>query len=135
MEEMLPSYKEIEAEFGCAKAWGLSCSIDLSNCDPEIIRSSEAIKEYVVKLCELIDMKRFQDTVIVNFGEDERVAGYSMVQLIETSLISGHFSNLTNSVYIDIFSCKLYNPYKAAIFTKEFFKSNENINLNTHVRC
>jgi hypothetical protein len=32
------------------------------------------------------------------------------VQLIETSLISAHFANLTNTVYLDVFSCKPYDP-------------------------
>lgn len=101
--------------------WGLVASIDARNCKPELIRSADSIRQYVIQLCDLIQMKRFQDTCVVNFGEDERVAGYSMVQLIETSLISGHFANLTNNAYIDIFSCKVYDPYQAADFTKRFF--------------
>ena len=68
-------------------------------------------------------MKRFGECTVVNFGEDERVAGFSMTQLIETSLISGHFANQTNAVYLDIFSCKYYNPYEAANFAKEFFEA------------
>lgn len=107
------------------KAWGLHTTIDLKNCDPHLIRSKEAIQTFVKELCDLIEMKRFGDTTVVHFGEDEIVAGYSMVQLIETSLISGHFANLTDSAYIDIFSCKLYDPYKAAEFTKKFFKGEE----------
>lgn len=103
-------------------SWGLSTSVDVKNCDPIIIRHAELIREYVIKLCDLIDMKRFGDCQVVHFGEDEKVAGYSMVQLIETSLISGHFANSTNSAYIDIFSCKEYDPAVVAQFTKDFFK-------------
>jgi S-adenosylmethionine/arginine decarboxylase-like enzyme len=51
------------------------------------------------------------------------VAGYSMIQLIETSLISGHFANLTDSAYIDIFSCKAYDPGRVAEFTRTFFEA------------
>lgn len=80
------------------------------------------IREYVHQLCELIDMKRFGECQVVHFGEDEKVAGFSMVQLIETSLISGHFANATNSAYLDIFSCKSYDPAVVAEFTKNFFK-------------
>jgi hypothetical protein len=47
------------------------------------------------------------------------------VQLIETSLISGHFANLTNAIYIDVFSCKIYDPYQAAEFTRQFFKASD----------
>ena len=105
--------------------WGMSTQVDLKNCDPELIKSKSAIQEYVIALCKLIDMKRFGDVQIVHFGEDEKVAGYSMVQFIETSLISGHFANASNAVYIDIFSCKGYNPELAVQFTKEFFKSQD----------
>jgi len=48
--------------------------------------------------------------------------GYSVVQLIETSCVSGHFAEDSNSVYIDIFSCKFYEQDKAVEFTKDFFK-------------
>ena len=44
-----------------------------------------------------------------------------MVQLIETSLISGHFANDTNSAYLDIFSCKGYDPAVVEEFSKNFF--------------
>ena len=81
---------------GPGKAWGICTSVDLHDCIPERIRDPKQIEDYVVQLCELIEMKRYGACQIVNFGEG-RVAGYSMVQLIETSLISGHFANDTNS--------------------------------------
>lgn len=102
-------------------AWGLLSSVDLHGCDAETIRSADKIKQFVVELCERIDMKRFGECQVVNFGEDEKVAGFSMVQLIETSCISAHFADATNTTYLDIFSCKYYNPYEAAEFAKEFF--------------
>lgn len=101
--------------------WGLLTSLDIYDCNPEIIRDAAAIKRYVIELCDLIEMKRFGECQVVHFGEDERVAGYSMIQLIETSLISGHFANLTNAAYIDIFSCKPYDPEKVASFSRSFF--------------
>ncbi len=114
-------------------AWGLYSSVDVSNCDPTIIRDAEAIRQYVIQLCDLIKMRRFGDTIVVHFGEDEKVAGYSMVQLIETSLISGHFANLTNKAYIDIFSCKYYDPEVAAHFTLSYFKGSD-FKLNVALR-
>jgi S-adenosylmethionine/arginine decarboxylase-like enzyme len=133
LSQKLKSFDEIEREFNKLEAWGLVTSVDLHNCNPETLRNADAIKEYVVQLCDLIKMKRFGECTVVNFGEDERVAGYSMTQLIETSLVSGHFANLTNSVYIDIFSCKLYNPYEAAEFTRKFFEA-EDYSLHTTLR-
>lgn len=101
--------------------WGLASSIDIYDCDPDTMRDADKIRRFVIELCELIEMKRFGDTLVVHFGEDEKVAGYSMVQLIETSLISAHFANLTNTTYLDVFSCKVYDPDVVAEFARDFF--------------
>ncbi len=113
--------------------WGLASSIDVYDCDPATIRNADEIKRFVIELCDLIEMKRFQDTQVVHFGEDEKVAGFSMVQLIETSLISGHFANLTNTAYLDVFSCKSYDPDTVASFAKEFF-SGSHVNTQVNLR-
>jgi len=115
------------------KPWGMSTSVDLYDCDPEILRSAEKIKQFVNELVVLIDMKKFGETTIVNFGDNPRVSGYSMTQLIETSLISGHFANESNAVYLDIFSCKAYPPYKMVEFCKDFFQAKD-IKINITFR-
>ena len=112
------------------KVWGIASAIDIYGCDPGKIRNAEVIRRFVVELCELIEMRRFGDTQVVNFGEDERVAGYSMVQLIETSLISAHFANLTNTVYLDVFSCKPYDPEIVQTFAQAYFGGSHS---NLHV--
>lgn len=109
------------------ETWGLHIAIDAHDCDPDLIRDGEAIKEFTVRLCELIEMKRFRECMVVNFGEDERVAGYSMFQFIETSCVSGHFANQTNRVYLDVFSCKKYDLVDVIQFTSEFFKAKGSI--------
>ena len=119
-ESELPASSVME-EARRQSAWGIASSIDIYECDPETIRDANKIRQFVVELCELIEMKRFGETMVVNFGEDERVAGYSMMQLIETSLISAHFANLSNATYLDVFSCKPYEPKVVAAFAKEFF--------------
>lgn len=102
--------------------WGMTVAVDLKECDPKLIRSKTAIKQFVDQLCSLIKMRKYGQTQVVNFGDDPRVSGFSMTQLIETSLISGHFANQSHSVYLDIFSCKAFPPYQAADFAKNFFK-------------
>jgi len=103
-----------------------SC-IDIYNCDPDTIRCEAKIRQFVVELCELIEMRRYGDTQVVHFGEDERVAGFSMVQLIETSLISAHFANQTNTTYLDVFSCKPYDPEIVADFAQRFLGGSHRI--------
>lgn len=105
--------------------WGLLSSVDIRNCNPETIRRAEKIETFAVELCDRIKMRRYGECQVVHFGEDEKVAGFSMTQLIETSLISGHFANATNTAYIDIFSCKFYEPRQVAEFAVSFFEGSD----------
>lgn len=109
--------------------WGMLSCIDLYNCDPEKIRSESEIRNFVKRLCNLIEMRRFGETQVVHFGENEKVAGFSMTQLIETSLISAHFANQSNTTYLDVFSCKPYQPQVVVDFAKNFFNANR-VKLN-----
>jgi S-adenosylmethionine/arginine decarboxylase-like enzyme len=103
--------------------WGMLISVDLEGCDPEIIRNADKLKVFLKQIVKEIDMKAFGDPIVVHFGNNQDVFGYSIAQLIETSLISGHFAEKTNSAYLDIFSCKEFVPEAAAKFCKEFFKA------------
>lgn len=114
-------FEALTQYFHQIESWGLSTSLDCRLCDPEAIRSKDLIEKYIYELCNLIEMKRFGDPCIISFGENPAVTGYSMTQLIETSLVSGHFVNQTNRAFIDIFSCKIYNPMVAATFTQKYF--------------
>jgi S-adenosylmethionine/arginine decarboxylase-like enzyme len=125
-----PAIKQMAA---VQKVWGIASAIDIYGCDPQKIRDADAIRRFVVELCDLIEMKRFGETQVVHFGEDERVAGYSMVQLIETSLISAHFANLTDTVYLDVFSCKPYDPEIVRDFSQSFFGGAHSV-LNVTLR-
>ena len=125
-------WEQVVKEAKDRKVWGIASSFDIYNCNPETIRSAEAIRQFVIELCDLIEMKRFGETVVVHFGEDEKVEGFSMTQLIETSLISAHFANLTNATYLDVFSCKPYDPAIVEEFAVKFFGGshcNTNVNL------
>jgi S-adenosylmethionine decarboxylase len=51
------------------------------------------------------------------------VTGFSMTQLIETSLISAHFADASCAIYLDVFSCAPYEPEEVARFASEFFKA------------
>ena len=134
METKTPTDVSLREEFRLVDAWGLHSGIDLHGCNPETVRSPEKIKQFVVELCDLIEMKRFGECVVVDFGEDPRVAGYSMTQLIETSLISAHLGHKENPyVYLDVFSCKYYNPEVAAEFAKKFFEA-KTYSLHSTVR-
>ena len=104
--------------------FGYELVMDLFDCDKKIISSKKKLQEYTDKLCKLIKMKKYGKTLLPYFGEKEEFTkGYSLVQLIETSSITGHFSEHWKTAYINIFSCKEYNSDIAKEFTKKFFKA------------
>jgi len=126
------NYINFIEEYRNKNAWGMSTSLDCSSCNSELIRSSQKIEEYVIGLCNLIKMTRYGECFITHFGK-EQTEGYTMVQLIETSNITAHFSNFSNSAYIDLFSCKPYDANLVAEYTKNFFKAS-NVNINVVLR-
>jgi S-adenosylmethionine/arginine decarboxylase-like enzyme len=109
--------------------WGWSTALDLKKCNYKV-RNEKDIKDFVYQLCDLIDMKRFGECKVVHFGTGNK-SGYSVVQLIETSNITGHFCDEDSSAYIDIFSCKEYNEIEMEKFTKKFFNAESFISRTT----
>ncbi len=107
--------------------FGQELILNLYDCDLQKISDGDHIKNYIVKLCdEVIFMKRYGEALIPHFGHDNPVtSGYSLVQLIETSCVSAHFSEYKKSVYINIFSCKWFDPQKAEEFSKKWFGANK----------
>lgn len=103
--------------------FGQELILNLYDCDLEKISDGEHIKKFVIKLCdEVIFMKRYGEALVPHFGHDNPItSGYSLVQLIETSCVSAHFSEYKKSVYLNIFSCKWFDPKKATKFSKKWF--------------
>jgi len=103
--------------------WGVSSCIDLCDCDLALMQNADAIRKFVKLLCERIKMRRYGETQVVFFGDEPRVQGFSMTQLIETSLISAHFADASRAIYLDVFSCAPYDPEDVAQFAAEYFKA------------
>ena len=93
-----------------------------SGCDADSIRSKDNISAFVKDLVNKIDMVAFGDPIIEHFGDGNK-QGYTLIQMIETSNISAHFVEENNTMYLDIFSCKPYDPVTAIEVVKEYFKT------------
>ncbi len=117
----LLSDEEAIAKYNNEKHWGLLVSIDLGECDHFKISDGETIKQFAIDLAKEIDMKRYGEPTAVYFGSEPKVMGYSLCQLIETSMISGHFAEDTDRAFIDVFSCKQFAPGKTAEYVQKYF--------------
>lgn len=102
--------------------WGRSASVDLHDCNPKLVRDPKAIKRFVRELCQVIKMKRHGPTEVQRFGQGQ-LRGYSMMQFIETSSVVGHFDEKGKRAFIDVFSCKQFDPKIVAHFAKKFFRA------------
>jgi S-adenosylmethionine/arginine decarboxylase-like enzyme len=101
--------------------WGYHLILDAAECDHNAITDHDTIYSFVKQLVKDIDMVAFGEPQIVDFGEGDK-AGYTLVQLIETSNICAHFVNERDHLYLDVFSCKKYDPQTVIDVAKAYFK-------------
>ena len=111
--------------------YGIELILDLHGCDASKF-TRDSITEYFERLCVLIDMQR----EALHFWDDEglpeedkqtspHTQGTSAVQFILTSSIVIHTLDQLRAVYINIFSCKEYDPKVAENFSVEWFGATE----------
>lgn len=113
-------------------AWGIATGIDLFDCDPHLIRDEQYIRQFAAELCELLGMKTCGPCTVVRFG-NPAVCGYSMTQLIETSLVSARMIEQWNAATVDVYSCAAYVPGQVAAFCRAAFRAQQAY-ITTHVR-
>ena len=101
-------------------SWGYHAMLNCSKCVPSFIRSSTRIKTFSAALVHKIDMVAYGEPQIVMFGTGNK-KGYTLIQLIETSNIAGHFVEETDDLYLDVFSCKKFHPKDVEEIVYEYF--------------
>jgi S-adenosylmethionine/arginine decarboxylase-like enzyme len=111
-----------------AKPYGAELIIDLHGCNLEGIVNREKLHEFFVTLCERIDMKRHGDPLYWEDTSDiPHLRGVSAMQFIETSTIVCHPLPMLNSVYVNIFSCKEFDPDMALSFCMKFWRAKREV--------
>lgn len=100
--------------------WGYHLMLDCSNCSEYTIRDHDTIYNFTKQLVKDIDMVAYGEPQIVKFGSGNK-AGYTLVQLIETSNICAHFVDEDNTMYLDVFSCKKFDPNIVEKLVRQYF--------------
>ena len=110
------------------ESYGKELILDLHNCNPEKF-TREHIEKYFIDLCNLIDMQRadlhWWDDLDLPESEKEtepHLRGTSAIQFITTSNITIHTLEILKNVYLNIFSCKDFDPDVAKSFSEKWFE-------------
>ena len=102
--------------------WGYHLLVDMSGCNANITQVL-VIRNFLLDLIHAIDMTAVGDPIIkfLNPSDPTIGAGFSVMQLIETSNITCHFVDHNSTGYIDIFSCKNFDPKVAFNVIENYF--------------
>ena len=109
------------------KCYGYELILDLHCCDASTF-NRDSIESFFTELCKIIEMEKcevhFWDDVDVPIDEqqtDPQTKGTSAVCFILTSTIVIHTLDLLGTVYVNIFSCKIFDPSVATEFAIKWF--------------
>lgn len=104
-------------------AWGQHLILDFAGCPRERLVSKNNLQSWVSELIFAIDMKAYGEPVIEHFATHSHdAAGFTLLQMIETSNICAHFAENLGQVYIDIFSCKAFDTEVAIAVCRNYFE-------------
>lgn len=105
--------------------WGWLTAIDAAECDAEAINNTDTFQSFIDELLDRIEMVRIGDLHIFWCDtNDPNKIGYSIYQLLQDSNVSAHFCPADrNSAYMDIFSCKKYDPELVVEIFQKYFSA------------
>jgi S-adenosylmethionine/arginine decarboxylase-like enzyme len=99
--------------------FGYHLMLDCSGCTN--IDSRENIYNFTKELIKRIDMTAYGEPIIEYLLPGDVKQGFSLMQLITTSNIAGHFMELDGTAYFDIFSCKTFDAEVVKTTVQEYF--------------
>jgi len=100
--------------------WGKHAVINAHMCSRISINNYKSIFDFNKKLITAIDMKPYGKPFIEKFGEGH-LQGFTLIQPIHTSSITGHFAEQSGDAYIDVFSCKWFDEAVVQSVIRECF--------------
>ena len=104
------------------RIWGQHLILDLSGCPRERLVDGSHIREWIAELVAAIKMKAYGEPILEHFATHSYdAAGYTLLQLIETSNICAHFAENLGQIYIDVFSCKRFDTQTAVSVCRKYF--------------
>ena len=104
------------------KPWGIETILDLKGCNPAYITDPKRIRNFIEVLVKDIDMVPIADLYLLYCKTtDPQKWGWSLCQMIQDSNITAHFCDFDASAYMNVFSCKEYDPETVKTLVQWFF--------------
>ena len=108
--------------------WGQHLVLDFDGCPKELLNDKKNILNWSKELVRAIDMVAYREPIIEHFATHSHdAAGYTLLQMIETSNIAAHFAENIGQAYIDVFSCKTFDAEVALGVCKKYFNPTQEI--------
>ena len=92
--------------------WGMLAAIDLHGCDRHRLADPVSIRRFVPAVIVAIGMRAHGPLLLERFG-DGVLEGWSAMQFIETSSITVHADEVFGRCFVDVFSCRPFEPDSA----------------------
>jgi S-adenosylmethionine/arginine decarboxylase-like enzyme len=100
--------------------WGMLAAIDLHGCERRRVADPDTIRAFVPAVIDAIGMRAHGPLHLERFGDGE-LEGWSAMQFIETSSITIHADEFWCRCFVDVFSCRAFDPDAAAAVAVEHF--------------
>lgn len=102
--------------------WGWELIVDMQCGQMNYVTDPEYIADFARTLVKQIDMVAFGEPQVVHFADHcQDKAGWTLIQLMETSNITAHFLDNNGDAYINVFSCKTFDPNVVSKVIQDWF--------------
>lgn len=95
--------------------------IDLRDCDSALLRSKEAIQQYVLMLTKALNSERIDDIKIASI-EKEKQSYNVMSQFLDDAIITGLFISSCGELSVSVYGPVDLDSQSIVDMTIEFFK-------------
>jgi S-adenosylmethionine/arginine decarboxylase-like enzyme len=108
--------------------WGMLAAIDLHDCDRARLADPDTIRRFVPAVIDAIGMRAHGALALERFADGE-LEGWSAMQFIETSSITLHADEVCGRCFVDVFSCRPFDPDVAAAIAAEHFGGSAGVSV------
>ena len=108
--------------------WGMLAAIDLHDCDRARLADPDTVRRFVPAVIDAIGMRAHGGLALERFGDGE-LEGWSAMQFIETSSITLHADEVFGRCFVDVFSCRPFDPDVAAAIAAEHFGGSAGVSV------